>query len=244
MNQTLVTRARGGLSRLRSRRGLRWGARCGIAGPVLFTAAWLAGSLRQTGHPATQVQLSGLAAMDAHDPQIMMAGFVALGAGSIVFGAALSQLPAARKAGPWLIVAAGVAAVAAGLLRRDHMLLVGAGFAGESWHNQAHDIISGIAYATMIAGPVVLARRFRADPGWAVLEPPILALAALSAIALLLFASRVAEPWNPVVQRIAVTLPLAAEILAAARMLALSKDPEPGNEEPTDPEPRGGTSRG
>ena len=69
----------------------------------------------------------------------------------------------------------------------------------------------------------VLARSFRADPYWAVLRPPIFALAALSAITLMLFASRALEPWNPVVQRIAVTLPLAAEVLAAARMLTLSK---------------------
>ena len=207
--------------RIQSARGLRWGARCGIAGPLLFTAAWLVSSLRQAGHPATEIQLSGLAAMDAHDPQIMMAGFAALGAGSIVFGAALSRLPAARNAGPWLIAAGGAAAVAAGLLRRDHMLLVGPGFGGESWHNQAHDIVSGIAYAAMIAAPVMLARSFRADPFWAVLQPPILALSALSAITLVLFASRALEPWNPIVQRIAVTLPLAVEVLAATRMLTL-----------------------
>jgi hypothetical membrane protein len=223
MSRTDAARPRGGFLRIQSGRCLRWGARCGIAGPLLFTAAWLVSSLRQTGHSATEIQLSGLAAMDAHDPQIMMAGFAALGAGSIVFGAALRQLPAARKAGPRLVVAAGVAAVAAGLLRRDHMLLVGPGFAGESWHNQAHDIVSAVAYAAMIAAPVMLARSFRADPRLAALRPPLFALAALSAITLMLFASRALEPWNPVVQRIAVTLPLAAEVLAAARMLALAR---------------------
>jgi hypothetical protein len=35
------------------------------------------------------------------------------------------------------------------------------------------------------------------------------------------FASQVAEPWNGVVQRIAVTLALSAEVLIAARMLTL-----------------------
>src|SRR5215831_15675737 len=59
---------------------------CGVAGPVLFTVAWLAGSLRQSGHSMAEVQLSGLAADDARDPQIMMAGFVALGVCSIGFG--------------------------------------------------------------------------------------------------------------------------------------------------------------
>ena len=43
---------------------------------------------------AAEVQLSGLAAEDARDPQIMMAGFVLLGAGTIVFGAGLGRVAA------------------------------------------------------------------------------------------------------------------------------------------------------
>jgi len=54
----------------------RLAAAGGVAGPVLFTVAWVAGSLRQAAHSAAEVQLSGLAAEDARDPQIMMAGFV------------------------------------------------------------------------------------------------------------------------------------------------------------------------
>ena len=37
----------------------------GVAGPVLFTAAWVISLLRQRGHPAAELQLSGLAAEDA-----------------------------------------------------------------------------------------------------------------------------------------------------------------------------------
>src|SRR5215472_18966967 len=100
----------------------------GIAGPLLFTAAWVVSSLRQAGHPAAEVQLSGLAAQDARDPQIMIAGFLVLGACSAGFGAALRTVATRRAAGPWLVVAGGVAAVAAGVFRRDHMLLTGPGF--------------------------------------------------------------------------------------------------------------------
>lgn len=142
-------------------------ASCGIAGPVAFTAAWLASSLLQTGHSAGEVQLSGLAAMDARDPQIMIAGFAALGACSVAFGAALRRVTAAGTAGPWLVTAAGAATFAAGLFRRDHLLLTGPGFTGESWHNQVHDVVSGVAYAAMIAAPLVLAHGFRRDPDWA-----------------------------------------------------------------------------
>ena len=198
-------------------------ASCGIAGPVLFTAAWVASSLLQTGPPAGAVQLSGLAAMDARDPQIMMAGFIGLGACSVAFGTALGRLRPAGSAGPWLVRAAGVATVAAGLFRRDHLLLTGPGFAGESWHNQVHDLVSAAAYAAMIAAPLVLARSFRRDPDWARLSRPLQVLALVSAAALALFASRALEPWNGTVQRVAVTLPLAAEVLIAARMLAAGR---------------------
>jgi hypothetical membrane protein len=201
--------------------GTRLLASCGIAGPVAFTAAWVASSLLQTGYSATRVQLSGLAAMNARDPQIMIAGFIVLGACLIAFGAALGRVAAAGRAGPWLIRSAGAATVAAGLFRRDHMLLTGPGFTGESWHNQVHDLVSGVAYAAMIVTPVVLARRLRGDPDWARLSRPLWVAALISALALALFASRAAAPWNGVVQRVAVTLPLAAVVLLAARMLTL-----------------------
>jgi uncharacterized protein DUF998 len=198
----------------------------GIAGPLLFTAAWVVGSLRQAGHPAAGVQLSGLAAEDARDPQIMMAAFVVLGACTIGFGAALRRVAAPNSAGPWLVMVAGAAVVAAGVFRRDHMLLTGPGFAGESWHNQVHDVASGIAYTAMLAAPLVLARRFGADPDWAVAARPVLVLALASAVTMAVFASQAAQPWNGVLQRTAVTLALTAEAVIAARLLTL---PSPGS---------------
>jgi Protein of unknown function (DUF998) len=210
------------------RRARAAGAWCGIAGPVAFTAAWVAGSLRQPGYSAGQVQISGLAAMDARDPQIMMAGFVGLGICSVAFGTALSRVAAAGTAGPWLITTAGAAVVAAGLFRRDHMLLTGPGFGGESWHNQVHDVVSGVAYGAMVAAPLVLARRLRGDPAWGRLSGPLLVIGLGSAVTLAVFASRAIEPWNPVIQRVAVTLPLGAEVLLAVRLLTLHPRSQPG----------------
>lgn len=195
----------------------------GIAGPVLFTAAWAAAMLRQAGHTPAEVQLSGLAAEDATDPQIMMAGFVVLGTSSAGLGAALARaIP--RSPGPWLVIVAGAATVAAGVFRRDHMLLISPGFTGESWHNQVHDVVSGVAYTMMLTAPLVLARRFRRDPRWAGVARPVVVLTVASAATVLVFASRVAEPWNGIVQRVAVSLALSAEVLVAARMLTLHGD--------------------
>ena len=199
----------------------RLAAAGGVAGPVLFTLAWVAGSLRQAGHSAAELQLSGLAAEDARDPQIMMAGFVLLGAGRWCSapGSAGSPRPG-RPARGWSWWPAR-RALPPGLFRRDHMLLDSPGFAGESWHNQVHDVVSGVAYGAMLAAPLVLARRWRDDPDWAPVSRPVQVLALVSAAALAVFASRIAGPYNGVVQRIAVTLALAAEILIARRMLIL-----------------------
>ena len=98
-------------------------------------------------------------------------------------------MAAAKSAGPWLVMAAGAATAAAGVFRRDHMLLTGPGWAGESWHNQVHDVFSGVAYGAMLAAPLVLGRRFRADPDWAGLARPVQVFALASAVAMAVFAS-------------------------------------------------------
>lgn len=195
-----------------------WG---GVAGPVVFTAAWVVSSMRQ-GQPAVRVQLSGLAAEDAKDPQVMIAGFIVLGVCSVGFGAALRRSAGFGKVGPWLVMAGGAAAVAAGLFRRDRLLLSGPGFVGEPWRNQVHDVVSAVAYAAMLAAPLVLARRFREDPRWAAIARPVQVLALASAAVLAVFASQAASPWDPALQRIAVTLALAAEVLMAVWMLTRS----------------------
>ncbi len=189
----------------------------GIAGPVLFTAGWLASSLRQAA-PMAEVQLSGLAAEDARDPQLMMAAFIVLGGCSIGLGAGLRRV-CPRSAGPWLVMLAGGATVAAGVFRRDHLLLTGPGFTGESWHNQVHDVVSGVAYAAMLAAPLLLAWRLRREPGWTGISRAVAGLAVASAVGLAVFASRALEPWNGAVQKGTVTLALAAEVVLAAGLL-------------------------
>ncbi len=94
----------------------RAAALAGIAGPVLFTAGWLASSLRQAA-PMTEVQLSGLAAEHARDPQLMMAAFIVLGGCSIGLGAGLRRV-CPRSAGPWLVMLAGGAGMLAVWLLR------------------------------------------------------------------------------------------------------------------------------
>ena len=80
-------------------------AAAGHRRPAAFTGAWIASSLRQTRQGPGGLQLSGLAAPDARDPWIMLAGFLVLGGCTVAFGAALREAlartpRAARDRGP------------------------------------------------------------------------------------------------------------------------------------------------
>jgi Protein of unknown function (DUF998) len=199
--------------------GKRVAAAAGIAGPVAFTGAWIAGSLRQTGHPAAEIQLSGLAAPDARDSWIMLTGFLVLGGCTVAFGAALNDALGGRgHAGlaPRLIQGAGVLTIAAGLLRRDHMLLTPGSV---SWHNHAHDVVSAVLYADLVVAQVLLAARFGREPGWKPWRPWLLASATATAAVLIAFASDTSAPAAGTLQRVAVTIPLAAITAIAARLL-------------------------
>ncbi len=226
-----ITRFRGhgstpGLARVRRRANLiRLGALAGLVGPAAFTAAWVIGALRQPGKSFATVQISGLAADDARDPWIMISGFLLLGGCGIAFGRALhAELGGRRRAGPApaAIQAAGVLAIAAGLLRRDHVLLT---TGPASWHNHAHDVVSAAVYVLLVSAPVMLAFRFRRDPRWRGLPVALVAAAAASAALLVFFYAAPHDSWDATLQRIAVTLPLAAIAAVAVRLTALAGSP-------------------
>ena len=212
-----------------SRRLRVLGGLAGLAGPVAFTAAWAVSSLLQTGHAATEVQISGLAAPDARDPWIMMTGFLVLGGCSVAFGTALHrELGGSGRAGggPRLIQAAGLLTVAAGLLRRDRMLVTAP--AHESWHNHAHDVVSAVIYVALVAAPLLLARRFRGDPRWSSLRWPLVAASLTTAAVLVVFFTGAFPSSAGLLQRIGVSVPLAALCAAAARLLTAGREPQPG----------------
>jgi hypothetical protein len=202
-------------------------AACGLAGPVAFTAAWVAGTVRQAGYSVAEEHLSGLAAPDARNPQIMISGFLTLGACTFAFASALEEALGGHDRaglGPALMRAAGIATVAAGLLRRDRMLLhPPGGVTGQSWHNHAHDLASGVGYASLLVTPLLLARRFRGDPQWEALGPPAVATTIGSAVLLGLLWSETVAQWGGVIQRVIATFPLG--MMAALAVKLLSRQP-------------------
>ena len=147
----------------------------------------------------------------------MVAGFVVLGGCTVAFGAALHDALGGQGAwAPRLIQGAGLLTIAAGLLRRDHMLLQPGSV---SWHNHAHDVISAVIYVDLVAAQVLLARQFGRYPEWTRWRPWLLASGAATGAVLIAFSSDTSANWAGILQRVAVTIPLAAIAAVAARLL-------------------------
>lgn len=198
---------------------IRAAAAAGVAGPTVFTGAWIVGSLRQTGYGATEVQISGQAAPDARDPWTMIAGFLVLGGCAVACGEALHE--AIGGPAPRLIQGAGVLTIAAGLLRRDHMLLEPGPV---SWHNQAHNVVSAVIYVDLVIVQALLARAFARHAAWKPWRRWLTASAAATTVLLSAYGASSSEPAAGLLQRVAVTLPLAA-IAALSVRLASPREP-------------------
>jgi hypothetical protein len=200
----------------------RLGAAAGLVGPVAFTAAWLAAARRQEAYEVRHEHISGLAAKDAVDPHVMTAGFLALGACTVAFASALERRLAPRPGwGPTLIGAAGLATIVAGTFRRDRRSNdPGPGEdPGQSLENDVHDA-AGVAVAvTGTAGLFALAPRLADEPGLRSLAPMAVNAAVASLGLSAWFLRDVVRPWNGVVQRASVTIPLAFMARLASRML-------------------------
>jgi purine-cytosine permease-like protein len=96
---------------------------------------------------------------------------------------------------------------------------------GQSWHNHAHDLASGVLYAALLVAPLLLARRFRGDPQWQALRLPAIATTAGSAALLALFWSEALAQWGGVIQRVIATVPLTMMAALAVKLLAAERPP-------------------
>ena len=202
--------------------GQRLGAACGVLGPVAFTAAWLSAARRQDEYEVRHEHISGLAAKDAADPQVMTAGFLILGVCSIAFASTLDRRLGPRAGwGPAMIGAAGLATIVAGTFRRDRRSnSPGPGEAvGQSLENDLHDA-AAVAVAVMGTGGLsALAPRLAEDAGLAPLAPTAVAAAMTSLGLSAWFLRDVVRPWNGIVQRVSVTVPLAFMARLGLRLL-------------------------
>jgi hypothetical protein len=193
-----------------------------LLGPATFTLAWLVAQRRQDEYEVRHEHISGLAARDATDPQVMTAGFLALGACTVAFGSALDRRLGPRAgAGPALIGVAGLATIAAGLFRRDRRSTFpppGA-TAGQWWVNDVHGLAAAIGGGAGTLGLVALAPALARDPALRDLARPALGAAGASAGISAWFLRDVVRPGNGLLQRANITIPLAFMARLGLRMV-------------------------
>lgn len=199
---------------------VRLAAALAVAGTLLFTAAWLASGALQPAYDPARHDISALAAMDARHPALMVVGIVAL---AVAVGGAACALArgwrACRPAAAALGVA-GVATLAAGLLRIDCSERASAACRERaaaglmSWHDQAHNVTVVVGVLALALAPVLLAR----SPFWGGLR----AFSVLTAtVTLALVAVYLGAFWpevNGLVQRALVSVPLLWMAVTSARL--------------------------
>ena len=191
------------------RRVLGW---CAVAGPVVFTVAWVVASGVQEEYSARREDISALAAIDAQHASIMIAGIVALGLGLLALGLGLVNAihdGVSATVGSVLLVLAGLSFVVAGVARNDCSSELQAckervESGDVSWHHNVHDLVGGSVFLLLVIAPLVLARAFRAVN----LRRYSLLTGALTFALILVALSEALEGWNGLIQRVVLALPL------------------------------------
>ncbi len=210
----------------------------GVAGPILFTLAWLAGWVAQEDdYSPRHEDISALAALDAQHAWIMIAGLLTVGIcvsalALGLFGAIRDGLSA--RVGPAILLLVGLGFVTVGLMRNDcssELEACAAKFkAGDvSWHHKAHDGISGVMFLLIIAAQLIFARAFRTDARWSSLRRFSLATGALTFALAVLFGAEIFDDSNGLVQRIFVAVPF---LWLAVMGLRLVRNASPGGPSP------------
>jgi hypothetical protein len=183
---------------------------------LTWTFAWtVAGFLEKEAYQPRRDHISGLAALNAQHPSVMIAGFVLTGALILVLTAHVWR---ARPGNGWalagtaLMLLVGVGFVAAGLLRSDCADAVRActirdASGASSWHSQAHNVIASalFVYALVPALFALALRHVHRARGLCVYS---LATAAAGAVLLAAFQLDWLVEWEGAVQRAAVSIPL------------------------------------
>ena len=205
---------------------------CAVAGPLVFSAAWLAAWTAQETYSPRREDISALAALDAQQPWIMISGSLALALGLTALGAGLLRTVAggrAARAGALLVVLAGLGILVAGIARNDCSSELEACKAridggAVSWHHDLHDAVSGLVFLTLVVAQLVLARAFRRDPYWRRLRAYSIFSGSLTLALLVLFIAGPIDGWNGLIQRVFLAVPLVWITVLGIRLRRLAND--------------------
>ena len=78
------------------------------------------------------------------------------------------------------------------------------------------------ALPILVVAPLLLAARFRGDASWQRLSIPLVAGSVATTGALAVFVSSAFGSWDPALQRVAVTIPLAMLATVAVRLITVA----------------------
>lgn len=190
------------------RRLLGWLA---AAGPLVFTAAWVIAAAMQSGYDPLRDDESALAALGADHPWVTMTGDLLLGAAIVVLAAGLASALPGRDVdvGCWLLLAAGLATAVQALARADCPTQLGSCAARDpSWHQAVHDTAAGVAFFTLLAASLVLARPFRSNRHWQSLATYSVITAATGLLLLVAYAGTADSSWGGLTERAFLAVPL------------------------------------
>lgn len=142
---------------------VRLAARCGMAGPIGFTLAWIAFGAAWPGYDPRADYISELAAAGAPLAVPMVGAFLLLGALTLLHAAGLW-----RGLGPGAAAAVvagcvgfhGAATIASGLARCDR------GCGGDSLANRLHTLVTYAGLGVLVLGVLALPWAVGRDPRW------------------------------------------------------------------------------
>jgi hypothetical membrane protein len=145
-----------------------WALESAAAAPILLVGGWtIAAALQPAGYDPIRDTISALAAHGATDRWVMTAALVGVGTSYLVTA---TGLPAARRAGRWVLAGGGAATIAVALFPQP-----------AHGGSVAHTIAASVAFISLAAWPVVAARRDSPAP---LLRRPVGAAATLALLGL------------------------------------------------------------
>ncbi|MDQ1380547.1 MAG: hypothetical protein QOJ71_1266 [Actinomycetota bacterium] len=132
-----------------------------LAGPGVFALAAVVGGRRVDDYRPIDEPISALAAYGSRAGLVMVAGFLGLGAGTVVLARELEGSPGAPRPVPALLTLAGVTTAAAGLARCSDRTCPtrGLGNGAVTRSDDLHALFSAATFALWIAAPLIAARR-------------------------------------------------------------------------------------
>lgn len=133
----------------------------GVIGPILFALVVIVGGFLYDGYSHISQKISELGGEGAEYALLQNLNFIMLGVSVIGFSWALARVLGPPSRGPLLIGFFGlVAVIHGGLLPCD------IGCQGETTVGLLHNITGLTGFVSVIAGMMVLARRWHDDPRW------------------------------------------------------------------------------